>query len=74
MTPWIRVSGGNLVDELDARVRLTGVGLGGWMNMENFITGYPGNEQNIRRVLRQAMGDEAYRAFFDKREPEFKGD
>jgi len=23
---------------------LRGVGLGGWMNMENFITGYPATE------------------------------
>src|SRR5688572_30200507 len=34
------------------------------MNMENFITGYPGNEANIRRVLREAMGEQAYDAFF----------
>jgi aryl-phospho-beta-D-glucosidase BglC (GH1 family) len=64
--PFIRVSGGNLVDENDARVRLTGVGLGGWMNTENFITGYPGNEENIRRVMLDRMGAEAYDAFFDE--------
>ena len=27
---------------------LRGVGLGGWMNMENFITGYPANETKMR--------------------------
>lgn len=64
--PWLRVSGADLVDEDGRTVRLTGVGLGGWMNMENFITGYPGNEENIRRVLRDRMGDEAYNAFFDE--------
>jgi endoglucanase len=61
---WLRVDGDRLVDEAGAAVRLTGFGLGGWMNMENFITGYPGNEANIRRVLREAMGPEAYDAFF----------
>ncbi|MDO9397252.1 MAG: cellulase family glycosylhydrolase [Herbiconiux sp.] len=62
---WIRVRGTELVDESGAVVRLAGVGLGGWMNMENFITGYPGNEENIRRVMRDRMGAEAYDAFFD---------
>jgi hypothetical protein len=36
------------------------------MNMENFVTGYPGNEENIRRVMREAMGEESYRAYFDE--------
>lgn len=62
---WIRVDGDRLVDEDGATVLLRGVSLGGWMNMENFITGYPGAEQDIRRLLRAAMGEEAYRAFFD---------
>ena len=64
--PWLRVSGADIVDEAGRPVRLTGVGLGGWMNMENFITGYPGNEENIRRALRDRMGDEAYDAFFEE--------
>lgn len=62
---WIRVDGARLVDESGNTVLLHGVGLGGWMNMENFITGYPGAEQGIRRELRKAMGDEAYHAFFE---------
>jgi endoglucanase len=64
--PWIRVDGDRLADEDGRTVRLTGVGLGGWLNMENFITGYPGNEENIRRVMRDALGEEAYGAFFDE--------
>jgi endoglucanase len=63
---WLRVDGTRLVDESGATVRLTGFGLGGWMNMENFITGYPGNESTIRRLMREAMGPEAYEAFFDE--------
>jgi hypothetical protein len=39
-----------------------GVGLGGWMNMENFITGFPSTETLQRAVLdrapaRRARGD-----------------
>lgn len=63
---WIRVDGARLVDESGTTVTLSGVGLGGWMNMENFITGYPGNEENIRRVMLDRMGREAYDAFFDE--------
>ena len=37
----LRVDGEAIVDGEGSRVVLRGVGLGGWMNMENFITGYP---------------------------------
>ena len=63
--PWIRVDGDRLVDESGSTVVLHGVGLGGWMNLENFITGYPGNESGMRAQLLAAMGQEAYDAFFD---------
>ena len=63
--PWIRVDGSRLVDESGTTVLLRGVGLGGWMNMENFVTGYPGSEQGMRRQLLAAMGREVYDAFFE---------
>ncbi|MGH1523941.1 glycoside hydrolase family 5 protein [Leifsonia sp. L25] len=63
---FLRVRGADLVDEHDRVVRLAGVGLGGWMNMENFISGYPGNEERIRRLMLDRMGAEAYEAFFDE--------
>src|SRR5215475_6577575 len=72
--PWIRVEGDRLVDSAGATVRLTGFGLGGWMNMENFITGYPGNEEKIRRIMLDTMGPEAYQAFFDEFLDGFFGD
>ena len=62
---FLAVSGTDLVDSTGTPVRLAGVGLGGWMNMENFITGYPGDEGTIRRLLRDRMGREAYDAYFD---------
>jgi endoglucanase len=63
--PLLSVADSRIVDAAGREVRLTGVGLGGWMNMENFITGYPGNEENIRRILLDRMGREAYDAFFE---------
>ncbi|MDR7384902.1 glycoside hydrolase family 5 protein [Promicromonospora iranensis] len=63
--PFLTVRGTDLVDEGGTPVRLAGVGLGGWMNLENFITGYPGTEGNLRRLLLDRMGRESYDAFFD---------
>ncbi|MFD8564067.1 glycoside hydrolase family 5 protein [Streptosporangium canum] len=62
----LRVSGSRLVDPEGAAVRLRGVGLGGWMNMENFITGYPTNESEMRRSVREALGEERAELFFDR--------
>lgn len=61
---WLRVAGDRLVDSSGATVRLAGVGLGGWLNMENFITGYPGTESLHRAALRAALGEEGYQRFF----------
>ena len=74
MTSWLRVDGDRLVGEDGRTVVLAGVGLGGWMNMENFITGYPGVEQGMRRELRRVLGDEAYDAFFDAFYEDFVAD
>jgi len=45
---------------------LRGVGLGGWMNMENFITGYPATESLQRKALQKALGNDGYRLYFDR--------
>src|SRR5512146_721619 len=47
-------------------VTLHGVGLGGWMNMENFITGFPANEHAFRQVILRALGDEKSSFLFDR--------
>ena len=46
--------------------KLRGVGLGGWMNMENFITGFPGNEEAFRKVVARALGKEKAAYFFER--------
>jgi aryl-phospho-beta-D-glucosidase BglC (GH1 family) len=61
----LRVEGTRIVGA-DGPVLLRGFGLGGWMNMENFITGYPATESQHRRAMRRAMGDAAYDAFFER--------
>jgi endoglucanase len=62
----LRVRGSQIVDQAGQSVVLRGFGLGGWMNMENFITGYPANEQAHREALRAVIGDELATLFFDR--------
>lgn len=65
-TGFLKVFGDKIVDEAGQSVILRGAGLGGWMNMENFITGYPGHESEHREAMRSVLGDEKYDFFFDK--------
>ncbi|KAL1659424.1 glycoside hydrolase family 5 protein [Schizophyllum commune] len=62
----LKVSGTKIVDEQGQEVILRGAGLGGWMNMENFITGYPATEAAIRDALTETIGAEKAEFFFDK--------
>src|SRR4029079_7245349 len=62
----LQVRGSGLVRGTGTPVVLRGMGLGGWMNMENFITGYPANESLQREALRAALGDTGYQRFFDR--------
>ena len=39
---------------------------GGHTNMENFITGYPGHEHEMRRAMLEVLGKEKYDFFFDR--------
>ena len=50
--PWLRTSGPDVVQPDGTPVRLRGVGIGGWLNMENFITGYPATESSHRQAMR----------------------
>jgi hypothetical protein len=41
----LKIRGSEIVNGEGQVVTLRGFGLGGWMNMENFITGYPSHEE-----------------------------
>jgi aryl-phospho-beta-D-glucosidase BglC (GH1 family) len=69
----LTIRGRELVDGRGEVVTLRGFGLGGWMNMENFITGYPGNEEAQREAVRAVVGPEKYERFFDRFLLEFFG-
>ncbi|PCH34761.1 glycoside hydrolase family 5 protein [Wolfiporia cocos MD-104 SS10] len=66
MASVLKVSGRKIVDGSGEEVILRGAGLGGWMTMENFITGYPGCEFQIREALAEVLGKEKSEYFFDR--------
>ncbi len=65
-TEFLTVRGSEIVNQAGEPVVLRGFGLGGWMNMENFIIGYPGNEEAQREAIRTVLGPEKYELFFDR--------
>jgi aryl-phospho-beta-D-glucosidase BglC (GH1 family) len=71
---FLRTDGAHIVDGTGRRVLLRGVGLGGWLNMENFITGYPGTESLMRAAVGEVLGGERAGLFFDRLLTSFFGD
>jgi hypothetical protein len=62
----LRVDGTNIVNAQNEKVVLKGAGLGGSLNMENFIVGYPGHEFEFRESMTEVLGEEKANFFFDK--------
>jgi len=61
----LMVSGDQIVNQKGDTVVLRGFGLGGMLHMENFIDGYPANEETMREGLLQVLGQEKYDLYFD---------
>ena len=61
----LMVSGDQIVNWKGEAVCLRGFGLGGMLHMENFIDGYPANEETMREGLLKVLGQEKYDLFFD---------
>jgi endoglucanase len=70
----LRVRDTAIVDSDGLPVRLRGVNIGGWLNMENFITGYAGNESAMRAAVRSVLGPERAERFFEHLLSAFYGD
>ena len=63
---WLHVSGDQIVNGNSDTVLLRGFGLGGMLHMENFIDGYPANEEAMRDGLLKVLGKEKYDLFFNE--------
>ena len=62
----LSVRGDQIIDSSDHPISLRGVCLGGWMNLENFINGYPGSEHGLRAVMAEVLGKSKTQFFFDR--------
>ncbi|KAL8369493.1 hypothetical protein RB595_000016 [Gaeumannomyces hyphopodioides] len=62
----LRVSGTKIVNPQGESVLLKGAGLGGMLNMENFITGYSGHEFEHRKAMAEVLGQEKADFFFSR--------
>ncbi|KAH8429963.1 glycoside hydrolase family 5 protein [Aspergillus melleus] len=64
--PMLHTSGPDIVDPQGRRVLLKGAAIAGFLNMENFVTGYPGDEHEHRRAMEEVLGREKAQYFFDR--------
>ena len=62
---WLKTSTDQIVNQKGDTVYLRGFGLGGMLHMENFIDGYPANEETMREGLKSVLGEKKYNLFFD---------
>ena len=62
---WLRVLGDQIVNQKGDTIHLRGFGLGGMLHMENFIDGYPSNEESMREGLMKVLGEKKYDLYFD---------
>jgi endoglucanase len=62
----LQVTNGKVVDAKGSPVRLRGTCVGGWMNLENFINGYPGSEHGIRRAIVNVLGPQKAHFLFSR--------
>ncbi|HEX3048504.1 MAG TPA: glycoside hydrolase family 5 protein [Bacillota bacterium] len=62
----LQVKGKQIVDAKGNPVRLRGTCIGGFLNMENFIDGFPGAESMLRDAMRLALGKEKSAFFFER--------
>lgn len=62
---WLSISGDQIVNQKGDTIYLRGFGLGGMLHMENFIDGYPANEETMREGLQKVLGKERYELYFE---------
>ncbi len=62
----LQIRNGKIADVNGKPIQLRGTCVGGWMNMENFINGYPGSEVGVRAAIAEVLGSGRAEFFFDR--------
>ena len=70
----LQVKGNQIVNAHGQPMRLRGTCVGGWMNLEDFINGYPGAEHGLREAMTDAIGESRTQFFFDRMADYFFGE
>ncbi len=65
-TGYLTTRGSEFRDGTGAPTRLRGVSLGGWLLMENFITGFPSTEARMRASVERVIGHHRSQTFFGR--------
>ncbi len=63
---FLHVKGSAIVNGRGETMSLRGFCLGGWMNMENFITGFPGHESGLMAGIEHVLGKDKARFFLER--------
>lgn len=63
---FLKVKGKYIVNGRGESVQLRGVCFAGWLNMENFFTGYPANESAFRAAVTKVLGEGKAKFFFER--------
>ena len=63
---FLRAEKDRIVDSQGKPVYLRGFAVGGWMNMEHFMNGFPGAEHQMRAVMAQELGARMSEFFFNR--------
>jgi len=63
---FLKTQGRDIVNEKGESIFLRGTCIGGWMNLEDFINGYPGTATTLKGHMRKTIGNELSDYFFEK--------
>lgn len=63
---FLKTRGKSIITESGTPVYLRGTCVGGWMNMENFINGFPGTEISLREHMKKDWEKRTELTFFRK--------
>ncbi len=62
---FLQTKGRDIVTESGKKVVLRGTNIGAWMNMEDFMDGFPGVEHRLRYYAKEILGKELGEYFFE---------
>ncbi len=61
----LSVKGNEIIKTNGETIKLRGLCIGGWMNMEHFLNGFPGSEARLRYLFKEKLGTQLGNQFFE---------